>query len=49
MKKRVLSILCVLFLVSTVAFAVLWRQEGLDGPNWPLRVNELRNILEYGR
>lgn len=24
-------------------------QEGLDGPNWPLRVNELRNILEYGR
>lgn len=24
-------------------------QEGLDGSNWPLRVNELRNILEYGR
>ena len=24
-------------------------EEGLDGPNWPLRVNELRNILEYGR
>ena len=23
-------------------------QEGLDGPNWPLRVNELRNALEYG-
>ena len=22
-------------------------QEGLDGPNWPLRVNELRNALEY--
>ena len=24
-------------------------QEELDGSNWPLRVNELRNILEYGR
>ena len=24
-------------------------EEGLDGPNWPLQVNELRNILEYGR
>ena len=23
-------------------------QEGLDGLNWPLRVNELRNALEYG-
>ena len=23
-------------------------EEGLEGPNWPLQVNELRNILEYG-
>ena len=43
MKKRVLSILYVLLLVFQAA-----AQEGLDGSNWPLRINELRNLLEYG-
>lgn len=37
---------------SNVTEELLWvfqtaSQEGMDGPNWPLRVNELRNALEY--